>query len=282
MAITTTTDLNSLFNMIFEDSLFVARETNIMVNLVRNFSATGYMARKIGIRPLLTAQTKPEGVDYQNSQKWDKTLKATLTPAVVMAQTILTDEDLQTDQENARTDASNELGAAIATKIDVDLVTQFQSATKTKGTTGTSLSIAKCAAATSYLRNKNAPNPMYFVLHPYGWHDIWTELGQPAATYDMLGDLANEALKSFYVGNWLNAIWFVSSNIPTANTADAYSGVFNQSALGFDTREAPNLEPERDASAKLWELNMSCGYATGIVRSEYLVGLLHDITEPTG
>ena len=170
MAITTTTDLNSLYNLIYEDALFVARETNLMVGLVRNFSASGYMARKISTRPTLTAQDKPEGVDYQNGEIFGRTLKATLAPKTVMAQTILTDEDVETDPDNARTDASQELGGAVATKIDVDLVTLFASFTTDKAAANAALSIAKCAAAISVLRTNKAPNPLYFVLHPYGWH----------------------------------------------------------------------------------------------------------------
>ncbi len=281
MTISTVADLNSLYNLIYEDALFVAREVNLMVGLVRNFSATGYMARKLGIRPTLTAKEKPEGVDFQDAQLFDKQLKATLTPTVKMAQTILTDEAVQTDPDNARTDAAQELGGAIATKIDVDLVTLFASLTKEKGAAGAAMTIAKCAAAVSVLRNSLAPNPFYFVLHPYGWHDIWVELGQPASQKAFLGDLANEAMRSFFVGSWLAATWFTSANIDVDSNDDAVSAVFNPQSMGFDSREEPVLEPERDASRKAVELNMSAGYAVGILRQEYAVKITHDATEPT-
>ena len=282
MAITTITDLNSLYNLIYEDALFVAREMNIMTNLVRNFSAQGYMARKGSIRPQITAQAKAEGIDFQNPTSFGSTLKYTLTPGVVMAQALLTDEDVQTDPSGAQQDAASELGAAIATKIDVDLVTLFQSFTTTKSAGSSALKISEVAAAISVLRKQSAPNPLYVVLHPYGWFDVWTELGQPAATYSFLGDMANQALNDFFVGSWMSATWFTSANIPTYSTADAYSAVFNPQALGFDTREAPTLEPERDASRKATELNMSAGYAVGILRQEFGAALIHDITEPTG
>ncbi len=282
MAITTVSDLNSLYNSIYDDALFVAREANIMTGLVRNFSATGYMARKISTRPQITAQVKAEGVDFQNPTTFGRTLKATLTPQVVMAQAILTDEDVQTDPDNARQDAAQELGMAIATKIDVDLVTLFQSFTETKSAGSSALTISEVAAAISVLRYNITPNPLYVVLHPYGWYDVWVELGQPASQKAFLGDVANEALNSFFVGSWLSATWFVSANIPTYSTADAYSAVFNPQALGFDSRESPTMEPERDASRKATELNMSAGYATGIIRQEFGAALIHDITEPTG
>lgn len=281
MAITIVADLNGLYNLIYEDALFVAREANLMVGLVRNFSATGYMARKLGIRPQITAMDKPEGVDFQNATKFGKDLKATLTPKVIMAQALLTDEDVQTDPDDARMDASQELGGSIATKIDEDLVKLFGSLTKEKAAAGAALSISKCAAGVSVLRQAKAPNPLYFVLHPYGWHDVWTELGQPASQKAFLGDLANEALRSFFVGSWLAATWFTSANIDIDASDDAISGLFNPQSLGFDTRENPTLEPERDASRKATELNMSAGYAVGIIRDEYAVKLTHDATEPT-
>lgn len=282
MAISKIEDLNSLYANIYEDALFVARESNLMTSLVRNLSADGYMARYIGIRPQITATTKPEGVDYQNATLFDKQLKATLTPAVVMAQTILTDELIDTDPDNARQDAAQELGGAIATKIDVDLVTLFGSFTTTKGTANYGLSISKCSAGMAVLRSEKAPSPLYFVLHPFGWQDIWTELGQPQATYAFLGETANQALRDYYVGNWINATWFISANIPVDSSMDVSSAVFNPNALGFDSRQAPELEPERNASQKAYELNMSAGYAVGIIRDEFGVRLIHDATEPTG
>lgn len=282
MTISTIADLNGLYNLIYEDSLFVAREQNMMTGLVRNFTATGYMARKISIRPTVTAQTKPEGVDFVNATLIDKQLKATLTPAVVMAQALLTDEMIATDPEDARTDAAFELGSAIATKIDTDLTALFSGISTTKGSAGNSLTIAKCSAAVSVLRKKSVPNPIYFVLHPYGWYDIWTELGQPASQKAFLGDLANEALRSFFAGSWLAATWFTSANIAVDGSDDSYSCVFNPQAFGFDSRQEPTMEPERDASRKATELNISAGYAVGEIRDEFAVALIHDSTEPTG
>lgn len=282
MAITTTDDLNGLYNTIFDDAMFVARESNIMVGLVRRFNATGYMQRKGSIRPQATAVEKPEGVDFSNPTTGGLSLKYTLTPSVKMAQYLLTDEAMKTDPNNAMQDAAQELGGSIATKIDVDLVTLFASLTTGKGTANTALTIAKCAAAISVLRNAKTPNPLYFVLHPYGWHDVWVELGQPAANQAFLGEIANQALRSFFVGAFLAANWFTSANISVDSNADAVGGCFSPQALGFDEREAPTMEPDRDPSRKATELNMSAGYAAGILRDEYGVKITHDATEPTG
>lgn len=282
MAITQVSDLNSLYNNIYERALFVARETNIMTNLVRTFSATGFMVRKFATRPVVTAQEKAEGVDFANPTTMGRTLLATLTPATVMAQALLTDEDRDTDPDSAINDAAQEMGGAIATKIDVDLCADFANFTTDVGPgAGQTATIAKAAVAVSILRNNIAPNPIYSVWHPYHWHDLWVELGQPATTKAFLGDVANQALKDFYVGNWINVQHFVNANIDVDGSDDAVSGIFNQNALGFDSRQAPMLEPERDASRKATELNMSAAYAHGVIRNVYGVKYTADATTPT-
>lgn len=282
MAITTVSDLGGLYNNIYEKALFVAREMNIMVNLVRQFNAKGFMARKISARPQITAQTKAEGVDFANPTTFGKDLLATLTPSVVMAQSLLTDEDMETDPDNAQNDCSQELGNAVATKIDVDLVTDMASFTTDIGPgAGSTATIAKAAVGVSVLRNNKAPNPIYAIWHPYHWHDIWVELGQPAGTKAFLGDIANQALRDFYVGNWINVQHFVSANIAVDGSDDAVSGLFNQGGLGFDSRQEPTLEPDRNPSQKATELNMSAGYAHGVVRNTFGVKYTADATQPT-
>lgn len=282
MAVTTTTALGGLFSSIYEDALFVARETNIMTALVTNYSATGWMTRNISERPQITAASVAEGVDYASPSTFGKTPKANLSPGEVIAQVVITDQDIDTDPNDVRRDASTELGAAIAAKIDSDLCSSFSSFTTDKGTgAGNAATIASFAAATAVLRNRHVQNPIYVVAHPYHWHDVFVQLGQPAANYSLLGDIANQALRDYFVGRWINVLWFTSSNITVDGSDDAISGVFSPQALAFDSRRAPRLEPERDASLRAWELNMTAGYAYGARRSTYGVKYTADATEPT-
>lgn len=282
MAYTTQSDLNSLFNTIFEDSMFVARENNLMTALVTNYSARGWMNRVIPVYAQVTAEAVAEAEDYANPTTFTKSTSATLTPSEVMAQVVLTDRRIETDPEDARRDASLELGNAVATKIDVDLVGTFSSFTTGVGTANTALTIDNIAAGISLLRNALAPNPLYVVLHPYGWHDIWDLLGTPASNLAWQGDIANEALRSFFVGRWLGAsAWFTSANITVDGSDDAIGALFNPQSIAFDSRKAPLLEPERDASLRAWELNMSAGYAVGIRRDGFGVKITHDATAPS-
>jgi len=63
---------------------------------------------------------------------------------------------------------------------------------------------------------------------------------------------------------------------------DAIGAAFNIQALALDPRKAPTLEPERDASLRAWELNISAGYAYGVRRNAFGVKITHDALEPTG
>jgi hypothetical protein len=281
MAISTVASLNSLFNTIFEDAIFVMREQNLMAGLVTNYSASGMQGRELGIYPQLSAQTVSEGVDYSNATEWDKTLQMTITPKEEMVQVVLTDQRLATDPDDARGDAAREMGGAIATKLDEDLVGLFSSFSTQKGTANNALTIANCGAAVAVLRAAKAPNPLYFVLHPYQWHDIWTLLGQPVANQAFLGDTANEAMRSYYVGNFQSATWFVNSNIDIDSNSDATGAVFHREALALDTRKAPMMEVERDASLRGWELNMTAWYGVAVRRNNFGVKIISDATEPT-
>ena len=59
MAVTSTSDLNGLYNTIYEGALMVARAQNLMTNLVDQRSATGWMNRVVPIPPRLAKAPRP-------------------------------------------------------------------------------------------------------------------------------------------------------------------------------------------------------------------------------
>jgi hypothetical protein len=282
MTTSTVSSLNSLFEDIYEDAMFVARERALMPGLVTNYTAMGMQTRYAGIYPTLTAQEVAEGTDYANATEWTKTSKMTVTPANVMVQVILTDQRIETDPDDARRDAANEMGYAIAKKIDQDLLGKFDDLDAGVGASGSAASIAYCSAALSKLRASNATGRAAIVLHPYQWYNIWTELGQPSSNQAFLGDVANEALREHFVGNWLGVDWYQTSNVSIDSSSDAYGAAFVPEALALDTRRAMQLEPERDASKLAWELNMSAWYGVAVRRGEFGQYIYTSAGTPTG
>ncbi len=281
MTVSKVSSLNSLFNTVFEDAIFVAREQNLMAGLVTNYTGQGMANRQLGIYPQLTAQERTEGVDFAAATEFTKTSQMTITPTSKIVQTVMTDQRIATDPDDARMDAAREMGGALATKIDTDLVNLFSGFSTSKGSANSSLTIANCGAAISVLRNNKAPNPINFVLHPYQWNYIWVLLGQPAATYDFLGDVANEAMRAFTVGQFLGATWYIDANISVDSNSDATGAVFHREALALETRKAPTLEYERDASLEGWELNLTAWYGVAERRDSFGVKIISDATEPT-
>jgi hypothetical protein len=267
---------------IIEDALFVLRENTIMAGLVTNYQGQGMSTRRVPIRNAATSLEVAEGVDFTASTESTKTQQASFTPHTEMVQYVLTDERMATDPENERAAAAREMGAALAEAVDVDLINLFSGFSVDKGPgAGNTATIADVAAAISVLRNRKVKEAINAVAHPYHWHDLWTELGQPGANQAFLGDTANQAMRDFFVFNWLGVAFFISANISIDGSTDAISGIFSRSAMALDTRRAPTFEPERDASLRAWELNLHMWYAVGELRDDHGVKYTADATEPS-
>jgi hypothetical protein len=256
-----------------------------MTQLVTNVSARGWMTRNVSIRPQVTAVSVGETEDFNAPTTFGKSTLATLTPGEIMAQVVLTDQDQETDPDGARMDAEKELGMSVATKIDVDLCSLFTSFSTDKGDGANSTAtFAKFAAGVSVVKNvtKNSDGSLRAVLHPYHWHDFWLELGKPAATLPNLSDVTVQALRDYMITRLLgNVDIFTTSNIAVDGSDDAISAIFTRSAIWLDTRRPIRLEPDRDPSARAWELNINAGYAYGLVRSTYGVKFTADATAPS-
>lgn len=284
MAVTTVADLNSLYNTIYDDALFVAREMNLMANLVTNVGATGWMNRVVSIRPQVTAQSVAETQEVNNPTTMGLTSHATITPGEIAAQAWLTKRDIETDPHGAADATARELGASMATKIDVDLIGDFASFSTDKGDgAGGTATFENLAAAFAVVRTNslNSDGPPMAVLHPYAWHDIWLELGKPAATMSNLAEITTQALRDYYVTTLMGgARIFTSANI-TSGTA-AVSGVFTRSAIYLDTRRPITAEtPVYDSAKRATRFDINAGYGHGLVRSTYGVKFTTDASEPS-
>lgn len=280
MTTTMLSDAAGLYNSLYEDTMLVARDATLMVQLVTQYSGDGYAPRLFPQYAQSTAVAVADGADYVTGTVFSKSNLATFTPGEVIAQFILTDQAMSTDPDGAMNKAAQELGLGMAEKIDSDLLAHFSSFAGTKGTAGSALTITNVGAAIALLRKNKARGEIAVVLHDYGWHDIWVALGQPVVTAAFLGELANEALRNYGVGRMLGGTFYTDNNISIDASDDAIGAVFVRDAIGFDTRKAITLEPQRDASKRATEINLTAGYASGVVHTDHGVQLLHDATEP--
>lgn len=273
-------DISSFVNSIFEDALFVARDNNLMQPLVTTFSdAQGLASRKLQAYGTATIRQVSESDDLV-SQTYAPSALSTLTPAEFGAQIVLTDLRLESDPFGARDDASRELGVAMAQSIENNLISTFTSLTGgTIGTAGSALTWGHFTAAMTTLRMQNAPLPYFCVLSPAQYHSLAKSASIAGATNAVAPNFQDEVTRRWWIQSFGPVDIYVTSNI-AAGTA-VYGAMFARQAIAYDERRAPRLEPQRDASRRAWELNMSTVYAYGVWRPSFGVTIVSDGSAPT-
>ena len=283
MALNTAANISSFVNDVFEDALFVARDNELMTSLITVFNdRTGSASRKNQEYGTATMNTVGESDDLA-SQTLTPTALSTLTPIEVGAQFFVTDYREESDLFVARLDAAIELGRSMAQRIETHILGNFSSLTGgTVGTAGNSMTWGLFYAALTNLKIQNAPAPYYCVLTPAQWHDLGTAV-LPAGGVSQTNApaLQNEAALKFWVGRVGGVEIFVTNNISIDASDDATGAMFSRPSLALDIRRAPRLEPERDASRRGLELNISAVYAHGVWRPDFGVQIVSDSATPT-
>lgn len=280
MPIMTATDIAAFAGTVYQDALFVARDNNLMAQLVTVFGdRTGIAPRKNSEYGTVTMQSVAE-TDDLSSQTLTPSVIATLTPGEVAAQFFVSDTREETDPFGARNDAAMELGMGMAQKMETDLLTTFTSFTGgTVGAAGSAVTWSHFFAAESILRAQNAPFPYVAVMHPYHWHNLAKAVSVAGAQNTPGPAFQDEIMRNWWVSRVGPVDIFVTSNITTGTAASW--GMFSPAAAALDVRRAPRLEPERDASRRGVELNMSALYAYGVWRPRFGVKATGDASTPS-
>jgi hypothetical protein len=267
---------------IFEDAWFVAREETFMAPIVTNFSDPDEArARKSSEWGEATVVAIGETDDLQ-SQTFTPAVLATVTPAEAGAQFFLTDTRVSSDPFGVRADAAMELGLATAEKINTDLLGNFNSLTGgTVGAAGTTITWGYFFAALSQLKNQKAPPPYYCVLHTYQYHQLAKSASIAASTQPTSTWAVDEVMRRFWVQRVAEVDIFVTSDITVDTGDDAHGAMYSPVALALDMRRAPRLEPQRDASRRGVELNMTTVYGQGVWRPKFGICMTFDAAAPT-
>lgn len=283
MAFTQVSDIQSptdFIQKIYEDALFVAREQNLMSSLVTNYQGQGIAPRVSSEYSSATIAAVNDDDDL-TSQSFKPTVLSTLTPSEVGAQYLITDQRLESDPMGVQQAAALELGSAMATKIETDLVGNFGSFTGgTAGAAGSTMTWDYFFAAVSQLRAQKAPAPYYAVLHPFQIHQL-AKAAAVTGTINNTPTFGDEVMRMRYFSMAAGCMIFESANLTADGNDDVTAGIFSPLALALDVRRAPRLEPERDASRRATELNMSAVYAHGVWRPKFGVKLISDASTPS-
>lgn len=284
--VTNTAAENNLFAKIYERAFLIARAQSVMLPLVTVYNdSVGIEDRVFTQRAQATAQSVAEGTDYQSPDVLSKSQIAALTPGEVMAQAKITRRELRNDP-TAREDAAQELGSAMATKIDQDLLSVFSSLTGGAGSTiggaGVNLTWGHVLAGQVQLEANNINGEMQCVLHNYQAHVLAKAVN---LTQDLAGipeAVKNGLARKFWVGQYGGVTFYRSPNITIDGSDDAIGGLFTPEAIAIDFREMPTPLPEEwDQSARECEMNIYADYAYGVRRPKYGVPIKSDASVPT-
>jgi hypothetical protein len=284
--INTYADISAITQSIQEDAVFIDRDTNFMadprvVTVYRD--RTGMATRKNYTYNSGTAKDINEADDL-TSDAFTPSELSTLTPSEIGEQFVLTDQRLETDPVgDIRNDASQELGFAARDKVESDMLGELANFTGgTIGAAGTTITWGHIYAGATVCRTgmKNRGVPLNCVLHEYQWHVLAKATSNAGLTLTSVPERLLGGGGAWYVGSVDNINFYATTNV-TISSNSATGGIFARQALALDWRRPIRVEPQRDASRRAWELNMSGVYAHGVWRPTYGVTLIFAATAPT-
>lgn len=277
MAATTSSTLDDLFANIILQARFTAEEESLMLGLVTRYDIGNVAGKTVQVPkyPAITAAGLTEGTDMSSTTV--STTSQTITVSEVGAQVVLTDLAAM-GAGNPAEELGTVLGNAIATKIDKDLIALFDGFSTSLGGAGTEITVADLMKAAATLKTNKARGQMAAVVHPWHAYQLKANLTNTFVNPNG-GDLQNDAMRNAYVGQIGGIDIYESANVTIDGSDDAIGAVFVPEALAIAMKRDFNLETQRDASLRAFELNATAIYGVGELDDSYGVELLFDAAQ---
>jgi len=274
MAATTSSTLDDLFANIIAQARFTAEEQSLMLGLVTQYEIGAQAGKTIQVPkyPAITAANLTEGTDMTSTTV--STSSVSITVGEVGAQVLLTDLAAM-GAGNPADELGTVLGNAIATKMDTDLIALFDGFSSSIGTAGAEITVADIFKAAATLRANKVTGVINAVVHPYQAYALKANLTNTFANPNG-GDLQNEAMRNGYVGTIAGVNIYESANVSIDGSDDAKGAVFAPEALAIAMKRDFQIEPERDASNRAFELNATAIYGVGELDDSFGVEVLSD------
>ena len=274
MAATTSTTLDDLFANIIAQARFTAEEQSLMLGLVTQYNIGNQAGKTIQVPkyPAIAAANLTEGTDMTSTTV--STSSVSVTVGEVGAQVLLTDLAAM-GAGNPAEELGTVLGNAIATKMDTDLIALFDGFSGSIGTAGAEITVADLFKAAATLRANKVTGVINAVVHPYQAYQLKANLTNTFANPNG-GDLQNEAMRNGYVGTIAGINVYESANVSIDGNDDAKGAVFAPEALAIAMKRDFQIEPQRDASNRAFELNATAIYGVGELDDSFGVEILSD------
>jgi len=274
MAASTSTTLDDLFANIIAQARFTAEENSLMAGLVTQYNIGADAGKTVQVPkyPAITAAALTEGTDMTSTTV--STSSVTISIAEVGAQVVLTDIAAM-GAGNPAVELGTVLGNAIATKMDKDLMALFAGFSTGRGGAGTEITVAELFKAAATLRAANAQGDVFAVIHPFQAYQLKANLTNTFANPNG-GDAQNAAMQNAFVGTIAGIDIFESTNMNVDGSDDAIGGVFSREALALVMKRDFEIETQRDASLRAFELNATAIYGVGELDDAYGVSMTFD------
>jgi hypothetical protein len=276
MAATTSTTLDDLFSDIIAAARFTAEEESLMMGLVTMYNIGDEAGKVIQVPkyPAVTAADLTEGTDLTSTTV--STSSVDITVAEVGAQVVLTDLAAM-GAGNPAEELGTVLGNAIATKMDADLIALFDGFSTSFGAAAQEITVADLFKAAATLRNNKAQGDIFAVVNPFQAYQLKANLTNTFANPNG-GDAQNTAMVNAYVGTIAGIDIYESSNVTVDGSGDAKGAVFSREALAIAMKRDFQIEAQRDASLRAFELNATAIYGVGELDDTYGCEMLFDAT----
>jgi N4-gp56 family major capsid protein len=253
-----------------------------MRGLVKNYALGAGQGKTVTvpIYPLQTAAALAEGSEITDSTV--NTSSAVLTVTTAAIRTLVTDLAVASASSNVVADIGRLFGEAIARKIDLDLTAQFSQLNAGFGDNSGQITAASIFQAVAKLKAAAVPTEgMVCVLHPEIAYDLKAALttsgNNPFVAGGGTSEVANEAMRSGFVGTLAGIPIFETSNIANTGTAGDYNGaVFHRDAFGLAMIGDITIETERRASFLGTDIVGACHYGAGVIQNNYARFLAFD------
>jgi N4-gp56 family major capsid protein len=274
MAATTSTTLDDLFVNIIAQARFTAEEQSLMMGLVTRYDIGADAGKTIQVPkyPAIAAADLTEGTDMSSTTV--STSAVTISVQEVGAQVVLTDVAAM-GAGNPAEELGTVLGNSIATKMDKDLIALFDGFSSSLGAAAQEITVADLFKAAATLRSNKVTGRMSAVVHPYQAYQLKANLTNTFANPNA-GDAQNTAMVNAYVGTIAGIDIYESANLTIDGNDDAKGAVFAPEALAIAMKRDFQIEPQRDASLRAFELNATAVYGVGELDDSFGVEMFFD------
>lgn len=264
--ITTSSASSLLASQVIEREFYNAAYANaIVAPVVRYKSLVGEPSdtAKIPKMPKLTATAQTQGVDMTNTVFTPTSV--TIACALAGLMITLVDAFLSSDIIGDPTVYGNELGKAVAEKIDTDIMSDASSFTSSVGTSGVALTVSQFLQGIFTLLDGMARPPFIGVFAPKQKHDLRTNI--VTSTGAIWGASAGPDMFSMPVGIPEMLFGVLTLETITAASVNAaadrqgfMSPMGNLCGLAYVEKWNPRIEFQRDASKIAYEAVGSAFY----------------------